>query len=104
MTTALIQRLQLQTRPGNKADHSSVHVAPPRHGVQLGDDDEGRLLQEGDSHGELLRDTLGGHVAVVRPDNILDIQSSLSAPTTNLWDISTLYYTISERYHSLYCQ
>lgn len=60
------------------------HLAPPGHGVGLGHDDEGRLLEEGDADVELLRDPGGRHVAVVRPHDVLDHQPALGAPGANL--------------------
>ena len=64
--------------------HIISHHPPPGHGVRLGHDDEGRLLEEGDADVELLRDPGGRHVAVVRPHDVLDHQPALRAPGSNL--------------------
>ena len=69
---------------GDEALDAAVHGASARDGVGVGDDDEGRLLQEGDLDVELLRHPLGRHVAVVGPHDVLDVKTRLRAPGTNL--------------------
>ena len=59
--------------------HQTRH--PPVDGALCGDriwlrhDDERGLLQEGDPHVELVRDSLGGSVTLTGPNNVLDVKT-----------------------------
>ena len=57
-----------------------VHGTLGGHRVRITDDDEWRLLQKGDLHVELIRDSLRRNVAVSGPDDVLDVEAVPSVP------------------------
>ena len=72
----------------NSAWNAPVDVALPGHRVRRSEVDERRLLQKPDRQVELFRDALRRHVAVARPDDVLDVQTVVlllvALPDTNL--------------------
>lgn len=66
------------------ADNTPVDGASSSNRIRICDDDEWRLLQERDLHMELLWNTLRGNMTVVGPNYVLDVQSSLRGPGSNL--------------------
>ena len=77
--------------PGPGARHAPVHGAAPGHGVRLGDEDEGRLLQERDPDAGLNMLRNNGHYGrrQKRAQNasFLRILSNISPPVL-MWNFS----------------
>ena len=66
------------------ANHASVDGTSASHRIRIRDDDEWWLLQERDLHVELLWNPLRRNMAVVRPNNVLDVQPGFCGPGAHL--------------------